>query len=665
MNTLQAWLNGLHASPLTQRLGWVLLHSLWEETAIAALLAVALLLMRRASAAARYAAGCAAIALMALLPILTPAPRVPPVVRHESPPVIAAERRGPAVALPATIEVPHESSASPDRPWLAWAVAAWLLGVGGLSLRHLLGWLLVQRLARLGDEPSHAWRQRLAELAAQLQIRSAVRLRVCARVHVPAVMGWLRPVILIPAAALTDLTPQQLEALLLHELAHVRRHDYVVNLIQTAAETLLFYHPAIWWASRVVRQERENCCDDLAARACGNRVVYARALAAMEELRAVPSRLALAARGGILLHRVRRIVGLPMPERDRWTPVLATFFIASACALLLLTPPRLKAGEGTDAATSPAKAADPGKAQAAGATGIEPDDLKENRAVYWLSRNDLITVSLSELSGPGKETVKTSRINEDGVISLPYVGSLKAAGRTETELEADISKAYKDANLIEHMPVSVTVVEARGRSFSILGDIEKPGNYSIPDAKVRLLDVLALAGGTRGDVTSVLIVRWSNPDAQPKGKENIPPAIRNIEIPGPKLLAGDQDFNVFIRPHDTIVIKAAAKPPAGAAPKTVELRVGKDGLRFEGTVVTWEQLAAALEKLPDHPGTVLNISAESDDLTVGAFFDAQSKAAELVRKYGFKQLTTTGVAPKKAADAAFEIYVGGHVARPG
>ncbi|MDB5299187.1 MAG: Regulatory sensor-transducer, BlaR1/MecR1 family, partial [Phycisphaerales bacterium] len=378
MNTLQAWLNGLHASPLTQRLGWVLLHSLWEDTAIAALLAVALLLMRRASASSRYAAGCAAIALMALLPVLTPAPRVPPVVRHQSPPVIAAQRLGPAVALPGTIEVPHESSASPDRPWLAWAVAAWLLGVGGLSLRHLLGWMFVQRLARQGAEPSQAWRRRLTELAAQLQIRTAVRLRVCARVHVPAVMGWLRPVILIPAAALTDLTPQQLEALLLHELAHVRRHDYVVNLIQTAAETLLFYHPAIWWASRVVRQERENCCDDLAARACGSRVVYARALAAMEELRAVPSRLALAARGGVLLQRVRRIVGLPAPQHDRWTPLLATLFIASTCALLFLMPPRLKAGESGDGATRPAATDASGTANAADAKGIEPEDLKED-----------------------------------------------------------------------------------------------------------------------------------------------------------------------------------------------------------------------------------------------------------------------------------------------
>jgi beta-lactamase regulating signal transducer with metallopeptidase domain len=337
MNTLQAWLNGMHESPMTRRLGWVLLHSLWEDAAIAGLLALALLLLRRAPAAARYAAGCVAIALMALLPVLTPAPRTAAPAPRASAPTLVAERITPAVMPPVATEAPH-ASAGPDRPWLTWAVAVWLLGVGGLSLRHLFGWALVQRLARQGDEPSDVWRNRVGELATRLQVRTAVRLRVYARVYVPAVMGWLRPVILIPASALTDLTPGQLEALLLHELAHVRRHDYAVNLLQTAAETLLFYHPAVWWASRVVRQERENCCDDLAARACGSRVVYARALAAMEERRAVPTRLALAARGGALLHRIRRIVGLPVPHHDRWTPLLATLFIASACVFLLLMP---------------------------------------------------------------------------------------------------------------------------------------------------------------------------------------------------------------------------------------------------------------------------------------------------------------------------------------
>ena len=106
----------------------------------------------------------------------------------------------------------------------------------------------------------------------------------------PTVIGWLKPVVLLPASALAALTPQQLEAILAHELAHIRRHDYLVNLLQTLVETLLFYHPAVWWLSRRIRIERENCCDDLAVSLCGDPVAYAAALADLEALRSSTAR---------------------------------------------------------------------------------------------------------------------------------------------------------------------------------------------------------------------------------------------------------------------------------------------------------------------------------------------------------------------------------------
>src|SRR5262249_55483729 len=146
----------------------------------------------------------------------------------------------------------------------------------------------------------------LSRLAARLRVRMPVKLVESALVEVPTVIGWLKPMILLPAAALAGLDPRQLEALLAHELAHVRRHDYLVNLLQTAIETLLFYPPAVWWLSRRIREERELCCDDLAITVCGDGMVYARALATMEELRSAPA-LTLAADGGSLLARIRRI----------------------------------------------------------------------------------------------------------------------------------------------------------------------------------------------------------------------------------------------------------------------------------------------------------------------------------------------------------------------
>src|SRR5207245_2644595 len=167
-----------------------------------------------------------------------------------------------------------------------------------------------------------AGREAVARRAARLRVSRPVRVLESAVVQVPAVVGWLRPVILLPASALTGLTPQQLDVLLAHELAHVRRYDYLVNLVQSAIEILLFYHPAVRWVSRRVREEREHCCDDLAVAVCGDAHLYARALLMMESLRAKTPALALSAagtQGGTLLGRVRRLVApTPVEPVPRW-----------------------------------------------------------------------------------------------------------------------------------------------------------------------------------------------------------------------------------------------------------------------------------------------------------------------------------------------------------
>jgi hypothetical protein len=140
-----------------------------------------------------------------------------------------------------------------------------------------------------------------------MQVSRRVRLLPTDRVDSPSVIGWLRPVILAPVGVLSGLAPQQVEALLAHELAHVRRHDYLVNVLQGIAESLLFYHPAVWWISNQIRTEREHCCDDLAVEASGDVLVYARALAALESMRPAHFRAALSANDGSLLRRIRRL----------------------------------------------------------------------------------------------------------------------------------------------------------------------------------------------------------------------------------------------------------------------------------------------------------------------------------------------------------------------
>ena len=212
-------------------------------------------------------------------------------------------------------------------------MVAWLAGVTVLSARLCAGWLFLQRLRLRATQPvAAAWEAALRRLAARLRVSRPVRLVESTLVEVPSVVGWLRPVILLPASMLGGLTLGELEALLAHELAHIRRHDYLVNLVQTALETLLFYHPAVWWASRAIRHEREACCDDIAAAACGDRLHYARALAHMEELRVASPRLAVAASGGSLAHRIARLLGVPTPQANRsaWWVLASLAFIALA-----------------------------------------------------------------------------------------------------------------------------------------------------------------------------------------------------------------------------------------------------------------------------------------------------------------------------------------------
>src|SRR5437660_1057705 len=149
----------------------------------------------------------------------------------------------------------------------------------------------------------------------------------------PAVLGWFRPVVLLPVRALTGLTEAQIEAVIAHELAHIRRLDCFVNLFQIAPETLLFYHPAVWWVSQRIRAERENCCDDEAIVICGDAVNYARALTLMEEWRTAPA-LMMAANRGPLAARVVRLLGWDAAATRMRVAGLAGSFVCLVGALL-------------------------------------------------------------------------------------------------------------------------------------------------------------------------------------------------------------------------------------------------------------------------------------------------------------------------------------------
>jgi beta-lactamase regulating signal transducer with metallopeptidase domain len=346
--------------PIARALGWALLDFLWQGAAVAAVFAVALTLTRRSQV--RYLLGCATMGILLLLPIWTTIGQTPGFDRAPT----ASSTLSIAAAAPRSIDAGSQSAAvrhasagaalgypvsasrAPEptganrlEPMLPWLVGIWLTGVAVLSIRLLGGWAWTVRLSRCHVRPVDAALERsLSEIARRVGVARAVRVLESAAVQVPTVVGWIRPVILLPAAALSGLAPWQLEAILAHELAHVRRHDFLVNLLQTAVETLLFYHPAVWWVSRCVRAEREHCCDEIAVAACGDAVSYAMALTELEGVRHARGQLALAASGGSLLERVKRLLGTAPSDSSRFAAALAGIAAIAAIVVVGANPPR-------------------------------------------------------------------------------------------------------------------------------------------------------------------------------------------------------------------------------------------------------------------------------------------------------------------------------------
>jgi beta-lactamase regulating signal transducer with metallopeptidase domain len=295
-------------SPVTMRLlALALLHFLWQGAALAALGYAVMALWRRAST--RYAIGVGVLALMLVAPVCTFV-----VLQSQDRPTGAVVSESVSSTLLATGKMARSTGQLPAREsynagYSMWLVEAWFFGVLLLSMRSAGGFLLMERLRRKECTPVS---KELLEICLSLQQRMRlVRVvRYCESIHLdaPAVAGWIRPVVLLPLSALSGLSGAEIEAVIAHELAHIRRYDAFVNLFQIAVETLLFYHPAVWWMGKQVRAEREHCCDDEAVAVCGSPVTYAHALARMAEWKEAPE-FAMAANRSPLVERVTRLVG--------------------------------------------------------------------------------------------------------------------------------------------------------------------------------------------------------------------------------------------------------------------------------------------------------------------------------------------------------------------
>jgi len=459
------------------RLGWTLVHFLWQGVAWATLLALMLWLAKGCSPRLRYGLACLALAGMIATPMLTwhqlgrspVSHRILGVSRGDW----ALESGGGRPTLPAA----NDSSTRTWEGFFPVVVGVWLLGVAAMSLRLAGGWAWLQWLRRRPDTvPAPDDLQlRLLRLCQRMTLVSNIRILLCEKVPGPTVMGWLRPVILLPPAALLGMPPDQMELVLAHELAHILRHDFAINLLQSCVEVLLFYHPAVWWVSAKIRQERELCCDDLAVRTTGDALDYAAALTRLEALcrppispRHTARGLALGATGGSFMYRIRRLVSpmAPTPLAPRAGLILV---------LLLGGILALKAGSASDQnATVPPVA-----------TELSPHFVSGQRppeGMMWLRRYD-------RDSADGIRHARTIYVH---VNTVPY-GSLIQALRQLEQAPADPAKGYVELDLkadpeaedphglwsylfLGADPVRVErVVQARATFHSLRPEDKKPG----------------------------------------------------------------------------------------------------------------------------------------------------------------------------------------------
>jgi beta-lactamase regulating signal transducer with metallopeptidase domain len=337
-----------------QAISWTLIHFCWQAAAIALVYRIVSWAIARRTSQARYLVSLAALLLMfaAAAVTFTWELRCEPSFASVFPATLASSHSAIAPAAFPRTTAPgidtaqgHAEQVSPLLSFLpanilSWIDGLWILGVVALSLRSLGGWWIIQRLR--SSATAHAPAAVVAgfqRISAALGLRRPVLLRISPSITGPMTVGALRAIVLLPLSAATSLGPEELEVVLAHELAHVRRADFFWNLIQTLAETLFFFHPAVWWISGRIRHERELCCDDLALQVCPNPIAYARALCRLEEQRSRALHLALALDGHqspqTLRIRICRILGEPMTQM-KYRPARPLSLTAACVALIVL-----------------------------------------------------------------------------------------------------------------------------------------------------------------------------------------------------------------------------------------------------------------------------------------------------------------------------------------
>lgn len=304
---------------LVNALGRMIFHSFWQGAIIAFALGLVLFFSSKASARVRYVISVGSIILFVIVCAVTFS-----IEYQSSDNVISSSVNATSnVTVNSKFFVnPISYSNSETTVWdsintyfnqnLPLFVMLWLSGLFFFSLRFIGSVLYVQKIRTRGvNELDIEWFYRSREIGKKLGIKKFVSVFESINVKVPLAVGYIKPVILLPIGMISGLPYTQVEALIAHEFAHIKRYDFVINLIQTLVETIFFYHPAVWWISNQIREERENCCDDITVSVCGDSFAYSKALYNLLQIQHNNPGLALAASGkdNQLLRRIKRMNG--------------------------------------------------------------------------------------------------------------------------------------------------------------------------------------------------------------------------------------------------------------------------------------------------------------------------------------------------------------------
>ncbi len=515
-----------------ERLGWMLVHSLWQLAVVVILTVVLLRFLRNRSAQIRYTVAVAMLALMAIGPVVTwclvdvvqvrlasstradersgAGRQVAPVMQRPvtteagsvgfedaktvavlaGPPAAESEHvEFSARTSEVSIDAASETSASAlmlDRkpistvtpvrdsiekiaraikPHLPILVGVWILGVLICSIRPIWGLWIQWRLRHTGLKiVPESIQSVLNALVKRLRLTRVVRIAESALVKVPVVVGYLNPIILLPASVITGLTSSQLEAVLAHELAHVRRHDWLINTLQVIAETLLFYHPAIWWLSSRIRQERELCCDDIALGLDVDKAVFARALLTLEELRQKAMIPAMSATGGDLTARVQRLLIVPHATPAPVGGTIMGMLVVATSLVLMLTS--LLASQSRDEAKT---------SQNAAATEQRDDDATPKAA-----KDALPDAGQTEKPDPKEKNARQRSIQVLDENEQPVAGA-----EVRLQFQHDSEKSfYIDGLLSEKTDdKGVVQVEAPGESDNVIVTVKADGFGEFSDTQ--------------------------------------------------------------------------------------------------------------------------------------------------------------------------------------